>query len=374
VTYIAQIGVTSNSLPAMGELPRLPVPIEHRVLKWACGLSPRSSRLLFGKPPTIDGQTLSHETQALLTLARWSGSDGFFAGRTVEGARSASAYEARVAARPRPIRMAAVRPVDIPGPNGPIPSRLYVPPLPAPDAAAPLLVYYHGGGWVIGDLDMYDDLCRLIAAAAGCLVLSVDYRLAPEHPFPQPLEDGVAAFEWAAANAASLGADPKRIGVGGDSAGGNMAAVVSRMAVEGGGARPAMQLLFYPVTDSIEDTRSRKLFSEGFILTKADMDKFEAAYLPPGVEASDQRISILQCPDLHGLPPAYVATAGFDPLRDEGEAYALRMRDCGVRVALRRHSGLIHTFVNQTAVNRSALGAVLEACGAVRLGLAADSL
>jgi acetyl esterase len=104
------------------------------------------------------------------------------------------------------------------------------------------------------------------------------------------------------------------------------------------------------------------------------MDKFEAAYLPPGVEASDQRISILQCPDLHGLPPAYVATAGFDPLRDEGEAYALRMRDCGVRVALRRHSGLIHTFVNQTAVNRSALGAVLEACGAVRLGLAADSL
>jgi acetyl esterase len=358
----------------MGELPRLPVPIEHGLLKWACGLSPRSSRLLFGKPPTIDGQTLSHETHALLTLARWSGSDGFFAGRSVEKARAESAYDARVTSRQRPIRMAEVRPVEIPGPNGPIPSRLYVPPLPAPGAAAPLLVYYHGGGWVIGDLDIYDDLCRLIAAAAGCLLLSVDYRLAPEHPFPQPLEDAFASFEWTAANAEALGADPKRIAVGGDSAGANMATVVCHMAGEGGGARPAMQLLFYPVTDSIEDTRSRKLFSEGFILTKADMDKFEAAYLPPGVDASDQRISVLQCPDLHGLPAAYVATAGFDPLRDEGEAYALRMRDCGVRVALRRHAGLIHTFVNQTAVNASALGAVLEACGAVRLGLAADSL
>jgi acetyl esterase len=227
---------------------------------------------------------------------------------------------------------------------------------------------------VLGDLTMYDGVCRLLASASGCKVLSVDYRLAPEHPFPQPLEDAFAAFEWAAANAEALGVDPKRIGVGGDSAGGNMAAVVSRMAVDGDGAVPAMQLLFYPVTDSIEDTRSRLLFSEGFILTKADMEKFEAAYLPPGIDASDQRISILQCPDLHGLPTAYVATAGFDPLRDEGEAYALRMRDCGVRVALRRHPGLIHTFVNQTAINPTALGAVLEAAGALRLGLAADSL
>jgi acetyl esterase len=358
----------------MAELPRLPVPIEHRILKWACGLSPRTSRALFGKPPTVDGQTLSSETHALLTLARWSGSDGFFAGREVAEARAQSRYEASVTARRKPIAMDTVRPLDVPGPGGPIPSRLYVPRLPSPDAAAPLLVYYHGGGWVIGDLDMYDDLCRLLAAAAGCMVLSVGYRLAPEHPFPAPLEDAFAAFEWAAANAESIGADPKRIGVGGDSAGGNMAAVVSRQAVEGGGPKPAMQLLFYPVTDSIEDTRSRKLFSEGYILTKADMDKFEAAYLPPGVDASDQRISILQCPDLHGLPTAYVATAGFDPLRDEGEAYALRMRDCGVRVALRRHSGLIHTFVNQTAINPTALGAVLEAAGALRLGLAADSL
>jgi acetyl esterase len=357
----------------MAELPRLPIPIEHHILKWACGLSPRTSRALFGKPPTVDGQTLSTETHALLTLARWSGSDGFFAGRSVEDARAQSRYEASVAARRPPIPMAAVRPVDVPGPDGPLPSRLYIPPLPSPTAAAPLLVYYHGGGWVIGDLDMYDGVCRLLASASGCMVLSVGYRLAPEHPFPAAVEDAFAAFKWSVANAAELGADPKRIGVGGDSAGGNMAAVVSRMAVEGGGAVPAMQLLFYPVTDSIEDTRSRLLFAEGYILTKADMDEFEAAYLPPGVDPSDQRISILQCPDLAGLPTAYVATAGFDPLRDEGEAYALRMRDCGVRVALRRHPGLIHTFINQTAVNPTALGAVLEAAGALRLGLAAAS-
>jgi acetyl esterase len=223
---------------------------------------------------------------------------------------------------------------------------------------------------VIGDLDMYDDLCRLMAAAAGCMVLSVDYRLAPEHPFPQPLEDAFAAFEWTVANADSLGADPKRIGVGGDSAGGNMAAVVSQMAVEGGGARPAMQLLFYPVTDAVEDTRSRQLFSEGFILTKADMDKFEAAYVPPDADLSDQRISILQCPDLNGLPPAYVATAGFDPLRDEGEDYARAMRAAGVPVTLRRHAGWAHGFANVIGLGYRVTGPMVEIAAALRWALA----
>jgi acetyl esterase len=355
----------------MGELPRLPVPIEHRVLKWACGLSPRAGRLLFGKPPALDGQTLSSETHALLTLARWSGNEGFFAGRSVEEARAHARYESRVADRRPPIPMAEVRAVDIPGPAGRLPSRLYVPHPPLDDDPEPLLVYYHGGGFVIGDLDTHDGVCRLLAAAAGVRVLSVDYRLAPEHQFPAAVEDSWAAFEWVAANAAALGADPLRIGVGGDSAGGNLAAVVSRMAIEAGGARPAMQLLIYPVTDAAADTRSRLLFGDGFILTKADMDKFEAAYLPEGSDPTDQRISVLRCPDLRNLPTAYVATAGFDPLRDEGEAYATKMRDCGVRVALRRHPGLVHSFANQTSVNATARGAMLEAAGALRLGLAA---
>ncbi|HVV90186.1 MAG TPA: alpha/beta hydrolase [Solirubrobacterales bacterium] len=361
----------------MGELPRLPVPVEHRVLKWACGLPPRAGRLLFGKPPTIDGQTLSSETQALLTLARWSGNEDLFSGRSAEEARAHARYESLVTDRRPPIPMAEVRQVEIPGPAGPLPARLYVPHLPPGDEAAPsdgtapLLVYYHGGGFVICDLDTHDGVCRLLAAAAGVRVLSVDYRLAPEHPFPAAVEDSWAAFEWVAANAATLGADPRRIGVGGDSAGGNLAAVTSRMATAAGGARPAMQLLIYPVTDAAADTRSRLLFSDGFILSKADMDKFEATYLPEGADPTDERISILRCPDLRDLPTAYVATAGFDPLRDEGEAYAMKMRDCGVRVALRRHPGLVHSFANQTAVNATARGAMLEAAGALRLGLAA---
>src|SRR6185312_11271641 len=353
------------------ELPRLPVPLEHRILKWACGLSPRTSRAIFGRPPQLDGQTLSTETHALLRLAELTGSEGFFSGRSVEEARAQARLEARVIDRRPPIPMAEVRALDVPGPGGPMPARLYVAePSPAGEPA-PLLVYYHGGGWVIGDLDTHDGVCRLLASAAGVRVLSIGYRLAPEHPFPEPIEDAWAAFEWAVANAESLGADPARIGVGGDSAGGNMAAVVSHMAVQGGGAKPAMQLLIYPVTDSADDTRSRRLFSDGFILTRADMEKFEAAYLPPGSDPTDQRVSVLNCPDLRGLPTAYVATAGFDPLRDEGEAYALKMRDCGVRVALRRHPGLVHSFANQTPVNRTALGAMLEAAGALRLGLAA---
>jgi acetyl esterase len=355
----------------MGELPRLPVPFEHRVLKWACGLPPRTSRLIFGKPPTIDGQTLSTETQALLTLSRWAGSGELFVGRSPEEARANARYEASVA-DPRPrVPMAEVRDLTIPGPASALPVRLYVPHPPLNDDPEPLLIYYHGGGWVIGDLETHDSVCRLLAAAAGVRVLAVDYRLAPEHPFPAPLEDAFATFEWTAANAARLGADPRRIGVGGDSAGANMATVVSHMARDGGGTKPAMQLLIYPVTDTADDTRSRRLFAEGFTLTKADMEKFEAAYLPEGSDATDQRVSVLRCPDLRNLPTAYVATAGFDPLRDEGEAYALSMRECGVRVALRRHPGLIHTFANQTGVNATARGAMLEAAGAVRLGLAA---
>jgi acetyl esterase len=373
VTFIAQIGVTWITLPGVSELPRLPIALEHKVLRRLCNASPRRSRRIFGEPPTIDGQRLSTETHALLTLARWSGSVGFLAGKTVEEARDQARYEARVTDRRRPIPMAELRKMHIPGPGGPLAARLYVPPLLTPDEPAPLLIYYHGGGWVIGDLDIFDGVCRFFASAAEVRVLAVDYRLAPEHPFPAPLEDAFATFEWAAKNADALGVDPKRIAVGGDSAGGNMAAVVSHMARDGGGARPALQLLIYPVTDSAENTRSRELFSDGFILTKADMDAFEAAYLPPGVDASDQRISILQCPELRDLPPAYVATAGFDPLRDEGEAYGLRMRECGTRVAIKRQAGLVHTFINQVWVNPTALGATLEIAGAIRMGLAAGS-
>jgi acetyl esterase len=355
----------------MAALPRLPAAAEHRLLKAVCGLPPRAQRRLFGPPPQIDGQTLASDIHALIRLAALAGTTSFTGGLPVAEAREANRLGAEAAASRPPIPMARVEALEIPGHASSIPARFYVPGgLPA-GVPAPLLVYFHGGGWVIGDLDTHDGVCRFLAAAAGTPVLSIDYRLAPEHPFPAAVEDSWAAFNWAVSNAAELGVDPARIGVGGDSAGGNLAAVVSLLARAGGGRMPAMQLLFYPVTDSAGDMPSRQLFAEGFLLTKGDMDDFEKHYLPPGSDAADPRVSIYQAPDLSGLSPAYVATAGFDPLRDEGEAYALRMRDAGVQVALRRHPGLIHSFANETAISRTSRGAMLEAAGALRMGLAA---
>jgi acetyl esterase len=354
----------------MAALPRLSPRAEHRLLKRVCGLPPRVQRRLFGPPPSIDGQTLASDVHALIKLAELAGSTSFTGGLPVAEAREQNRLGAAATTARPPIPMARVEALEVPGQGGPIPVRFYVPGgLPAA-VPAPLLVYYHGGGWVIGDLDTHDGVCRFLAAAAGVTVLSIDYRLAPEHPFPAAVEDAWAGFAWAAANAAEIGADPARIAVGGDSAGGNLAAVVSLLARAGGGPMPAMQLLFYPPTDAAADLPSRRLFAEGFLLTKDDMDTFEAHYLPPGTDKADPRASILLAPDLSGLPPAYVATAGFDPLRDEAEAYALRMREAGVQVALRRHPGLIHSFANETAISRSSRGAMLEAAGALRMGLA----
>ena len=223
---------------------------------------------------------------------------------------------------------------------------------------------------MIGDLDTHDSAVRFLAANAGVAVLSVDYRLAPEHPFPAAVDDAFAAFRWAVENAGELGADPARIAVGGDSAGGNLAAAVSLLARDGGGPAPAMQLLIYPATDAVGGQESRRLFAEGFLLTAADMDWFEEHYLPDAAAAQDPRVSMLRAEDLSGLAPAYVATAGFDPLRDEGEAYAERMREAGVPVALRRHPGLIHGFANLTAVSRTSRAAMSEVAGALRMGLA----
>jgi acetyl esterase len=355
----------------MASLPRLPPRAEHRVLKRVLGLSPRTQRRLFGAPPTIDGQTLASDTHALVKMAELAESTSFLSGMSVERARAHARIEAEVTGAQPPIPMARVEGLEIPGQGGAIPGRLYVPGGLAPGAPMPLTIYFHGGGWVIGDLETHDGVSRFLAAAAGTAVLAIDYRLAPEHPFPAAVEDAWAAFAWASTNAAELGIDPARIAVAGDSAGANLSAVVCLLARAGGGATPAMQLLIYPPTDSAGDMPSRQLFAEGFLLTKGDMDTFEAYYLPPGTDATDPRVSILLAPDLSGLPPAYVATAGFDPLRDEAEAYALRMREAGVQVALRRHPGLIHSFANQTAISRTARGAMLEAAGALRMGLAA---
>jgi len=335
----------------------------------ACGLHPRTSRAVFGRPPRLDGQELAPDIHALLRLAAWNGNGdtSLAAGREPEQARAERRAEIPVVSGP-PRPMARVESLTMSGPLGEIPGRLYVA-LDAPPPPQPLLVFFHGGGWVIGDLDTHDGVCRFLAEYSGCRVLSVDYRLAPEHPFPQPLEDAVAAFAWAVQRAGELGADPARIAIGGDSAGGNLATAVCIQARISGAPMPAMQLLLYPVTDAVGGQASRDTFAEGFILTRADMRWFEERYIPDGVDGADPRTSVMRADDLSGLPPAYVATAGFDPLRDEGETYAERMRGAGVRVVLQRHPGLIHTFANLTAICPSARTAMLEVAGALRMGL-----
>jgi acetyl esterase len=355
----------------MANLPRLPPPLEHRFLKAVCGLPAGVHRRLFGPPPVIDGQRLASDIHALLRLAEIAGSDEFVYGDDVAKARADRRLEAEIVAPRRPIPMARVEPVEIPGPAGTIPARLYVPRRPG-RGRVPLLVYYHGGGWVIGDLDTHDNPCRFLAAHSGVAVLSVDYRLAPEHPFPAAFEDARAAFAWAAGNAGELGCDPVWIAVGGDSAGANLAAAVCLQARNESAPPPALQLLIYPVTQVGGETPSRNLFREGFLLTRRSMDYFEENYLPRLEDHADPRVSLLHADDLGNLAPAYVAVAGFDPLRDEGEAYALQMRDAGTPVTLRLHPGLVHTYANLPAICPSAHWAMLEAAAALRAGLAGE--
>ncbi len=306
--------------------------------------------------------------QALLRMAPLAGEDLPVERLSPQQARAQLRTGAAAVAGPkRPLP--AVNDVAIPGPAGTIPARLYEPPGVGIEQR-PLLVYYHGGYWMLGGLDTHDGVCRFLAANAAVAVLSVDYRLAPEHPFPAAVEDAFAAYRWADEEHARLGVDPTRIGVAGDSAGGNLAAAVSRLARdEDGAGSPAMQILLYPVVDASSQQPSRDLFADGFLLTKADIEWLERQYLPGVAGREDPRVALLNAPDLSGLPPAYIATAGFDPLRDEGEAYAAALCGAGVAVDLRRHPGLIHGFANMTAISRTARAAMLELAGAVRSGL-----
>ncbi len=341
-------------------------------MRRACGLSPQVIKRLIGPPPRLDGQELAPDVQMLLALAKLNGETSLVEGRTVERARAENLEGVPIVTGP-PRPMARVENLSVAGAEDELGARLYVG-LGAARPPQPLLVYFHGGGWVIGDLDTHDGVCRFLAEHSGCRVLSVEYRLAPEHPFPKPVEDVVAAFAWAHEHAAELGADPERIAVGGDSAGGNLSTALCLQNRDAGNPQPAMQLLLYPCTDAVGGQQSRDTFAEGFLLTRGDMEWFENHYIPDGIDDAEPRASMMRAEDVSGLPPAYVATSGFDPLRDEGEIYAKRMREAGVQVVLQRHPSQIHGFANLTAICPSARTAMLEVAGALRMGLGLASV
>ncbi|MGZ0148857.1 alpha/beta hydrolase [Kribbella sp. WER1] len=213
-----------------------------------------------------------------------------------------------------------------------------------------LLVFFHGGGWVVGDLDTHDAVCRSMAAEAGIRVLSVDYRLAPEAPAPTAAEDAIAAFTWAVDHAEDLGADPALVAVGGDSAGGNLAAVVAQQTVRRDLPRPALQVLLYPAVDLVARRPSRDLFSEGFILTEEDIIWYRDHYTPDPTLRPDPIVSPLRAEDLTGLPPTYLTTAGFDPLRDEGREYAEALAAAGNHLTHAHHPTLPHGHTNLLTV------------------------
>lgn len=246
----------------------------------------------------------------------------------------------------------------IPGPAGDIGLRIYTPEGKGP---FPVLMFFHGGGWVVGDLDTHDPLCRALTNEARCVTVAVDYRLAPEHKFPAAADDCYAAAQWAARNGAAIGGQPGRIAVSGDSAGGNLAAAVSLMARERGDLQVGHQLLMYPALDASLQTKSMSDCAEGYLLTRADMVWFWGHYLRGDADRSNPYACPAAAKDLSGLPPAIVITAEFDPLRDEGEAYARRMEQVGVRVVCKRYDGMTHGFMSMTGFVDQARKAIEEA-------------
>ncbi len=301
------------------------------------------------------GDRLEADTALLLALAGLRGEDRLSTS-TPEHARAQMVASIQLVEGPeRPL--AEVRELQV---AQQLPARLYVP---GGDDGR-LLIYLHGGGWVVGGLRSHDRLCRRLASEGGQRVLAIDYRLAPEHRFPAAASDALAALRWARRGAAQLGVPPEAIAIGGDSAGGNLAAGVALQLLSHGEPQPAFQLLIYPATDLRRVTASHRALGEGYLLTRASLDWYQGHYAP---EIYDPRGSPLLAPDHRGLAPAIVASAGFDPLRDDGELYAAALIRAGVEVSEHRFPGLVHGFANMDgavpAADR-AVGELIEACRA----------
>ena len=318
----------------------------------ACGAMPRAvHRVLAGPGRERGGRRLEPDIELLLgLLERFDWPD--FAGLSPADARREIEREARAFAV-RPVRGVAVSELAVRAPVGPLAARLYVP-VGAEDPGT-LLLYFHGGGWVFGSPATHDFLCRFVAHHARVRVLSTSYRLAPEHPFPAAVDDARAALEWTLENVAP-GAG--RLGVGGDSAGANVATLLAREA----GGRLDFQLLLYPVTDLSREHPSYAAFEDGPLLTAEQMRWFRSHYLRSKEDSRDPRASPLLARDLAGMPPTYLALAGFDPLCDEGLAYGARLREAGTELTMALHDGQVHAFAEITGASPSARAALMEAC------------
>jgi acetyl esterase len=288
---------------------------------------------------------------------------------TVSPAEAREFYlQARFVSNPEPPELASIEPLAIPSPAGPIPARVYTPvKLRNANGLAPCLVFFHGGGWVIGNLDSHDVACRKLADEGQLIVISIDYRLAPEHKFPAAVNDVVAATKWIAGNAKQLGIDASRLVIGGDSAGGNLAAVVAISARDGSGPAIAGQVLIYPAVDFAMKHPSHREPETSILLTHSAIKWFTGLYLNGPADGDDWRASPARATTLAGLPPAYVLTAGADPLRDEGDEYAKRLKEAGVAVTYRHFPGQFHGFFTmgrllpQANVAASEIGAWLRA-------------
>lgn len=266
-------------------------------------------------------------------------------------------------------RIGLVEDKELPGPGGPLPFRIYKPQDPA-RGPLPGLVYFHGGGCVFGSIDTHDGICRMLSNDSGCAVISVEFRQAPEHKFPAAVEDSYTAAKWVVEHARELGLDPSCIAVGGDSAGGGLAAVVCQLAASNGGPHLALQVLFCPVMDMSVESPSRRALAVGYFPDKAIIDWMLKNYCTPDVDLKDPRLSPLYATDLASLPPAHIHTAGFDPLCDEGEDYANRLKRAGVDVCYICHEGMIHHFYGMAGAIPYARIAMKAAGAAIREALA----
>jgi acetyl esterase len=333
-----------------------PLELSHTTLSEAEAL-----RLLEGHRLSLGGRTMDPKAQIVGEFVKSIRKPGYFP--PLPELRQQLRTMVTLMDEPPPV-LPRIEDIRIPGPAGSIPARVY-----APSAGAPLpgVAYFHGGGWVQGDLETHHGLCARLAKHAGALVVAIDYRLAPEHKFPAAVDDCVAAYRWLRAHGREIGADQARVAVAGDSAGGNLSAVVSQLTAP---SAPTCQALIYPAVDFSYDTPSHRDFEHGHVIPRDRVQWYSEQYLRDERDKADLRASPLRAPSVAGQPPTFIVTAGFDPLRDEGKAYADKLRAAGVDVVYREYTGQIHAFVSLTKAIPQGMAATLEVAEYLRKRLA----